>query len=175
MGARPGRCYRDMDKVAWTRYSRKNMSKNYIKAMPHLDIHRFMTGTKANYPVAFDLVAEVSYQHRDNAVEAARQTIVSYLEKKIPGKYLVQVRKYPHYVIRENRMVAGAGADRIQKGMRRAFGKPTERAVRVWEGEALFTVYTYEENEAHVREAFRRASNKLSGNWRTERRELKAA
>ena len=81
------------------------------------------------------------------------------------GNYYFVVRPYPHHIIRENKMVAGAGADRIQKGMRRSFGKPMDRAARLKKNQALFTVYVYKgkSSEAAVREAFRRARMKLSG------------
>jgi large subunit ribosomal protein L10e len=46
------------------------------------------------------------------------------------GYYLV-VRTYPHIVLRENKMIATAGADRLQEGMRKAFGKPIGVAARV--------------------------------------------
>ncbi len=35
------------------------------------------------------------------------------------------------YILRENKMIATAGADRLQEGMRKAFGKPIGLAARV--------------------------------------------
>ena len=45
--------------------------------------------------------------------------------------YYLKVRTYPHQVLRENKMMAFAGADRLQDGMRRSFGKPCGTAARL--------------------------------------------
>ena len=175
MALRPARTIRErFYKQSWSRWSKRNMKKNYVKALPHKDLHQLRSGVgkEEDYPVAFDLVAEQNFLHRDNAIEAARQSVIKHLEKNMPKQFLFIIRVYPHEVIRENRMVAGAGADRIQKGMRRAFGKPTDRGAKIKEGQPIFTVYTYEKNQPHVEEAFRKASRKLSGTWRVVKRNV---
>jgi large subunit ribosomal protein L10e len=63
-------------------------------------------------------------------------------------------------------MIAGAGADRLQKGMRQAFGRPTDLAARLRKGAALFTVKTYKGNVEHMKVAIDRAVRKLSGSYR---------
>jgi large subunit ribosomal protein L10e len=102
---------------------------------------------------------------RDNAIESARQAVNKYLEKLIAGQYYFVVRVYPHHVIRENKMITGAGADRLQKGMRRSFGRPTDCAARIKGSTDLFTIYTYKQHEKKVEEALERAKKKLSGKW----------
>ena len=167
MALRPARTIRDPDKRAYTRKSRRNMKKNYIKTTPHQHIHQFRMGKmQEDFDARIDLIAEQTYYHRDNAFEAARQTANRYIVKQTSGKYYMHVRVFPHHIIRENKMVSGAGADRIQKGMRRAFGKPTTKAALVKKGQALFTVYTYQNFVPVVLEGLRKASRKLSGNWR---------
>jgi len=103
--------------------------------------------------------------HRDNAIEAARQSMNKELEKGALEKYFMQVRVYPHHIVRENKMVAGAGADRIQKGMRGAFGKPMDRAALLKKGQTLFTVESYKSLDGCIRKALIKASRKLSGTW----------
>jgi large subunit ribosomal protein L10e len=44
------------------------------------------------------------------------------MEEKIPGQYYFEVKVYPHHFIRENKMAAGAGADRMATGMTQSFG-----------------------------------------------------
>ena len=167
MGIRPGRAIRDADKVAWTRFSRKKPKKSFIKAMPHADLHQFRMGTeKPDYDGVFSLTSLEAVILRDNAIESARQSSNKYLEETAAGAYYFVVRVYPHHVIRENKMIAGAGADRLQKGMRRAFGRPTDRAARLKVGTPLFTVHTYKANIEHVKKAFDRAMRKLSGKYR---------
>jgi large subunit ribosomal protein L10e len=62
-------------------------------------------------------------------------------------------------------MIAGAGADRLQKGMRQAFGRPTDCAARLKTGTTLFTVHSYKANIEHVKKAIGRATRKLSGSY----------
>lgn len=169
MGIRPAKCVRDGNKVAWTRNSKTSQKDAYIKTMPHKELNQHRMGTsKDDYNAEYNLVLKDGVLIlRDNAIEAARQTANKVLETKMPGNYYFVVRVYPHHIIRENKMVSGAGADRIQKGMRKAFGKPTDRAARLRRNDSLFTVYTYKgkENDDAVREAFRRAKMKLSGKF----------
>lgn len=169
MAIRPAKCIRDGKKVAWTRFSKRRPRKSYIKTMPHkeLNVHR-MGAEKKDYDVVYHLALKDDVLIlRDNAIEAARQSTNKVLEAKMPGNYYFVVRVYPHHIIRENKMVSGAGADRIQKGMRQSFGKPMDRAARLKKNQHLFTVYTYggKANEAAVREAFKRAKMKLSGSY----------
>ncbi|MEW6036577.1 MAG: 50S ribosomal protein L16 [Candidatus Micrarchaeota archaeon] len=167
MGIRPGRAIRDADKVAWTRFSRSKPRKSFIKAMPHADLHQFRMGAmKPDFDCVMSLRADEPVILRDNAIESARQSSNKHLEKVALGNFYFTVRVYPHHIIRENKMIAGAGADRLQKGMRRAFGRPTDRAARLKAGTDLFTVHTYKANAAHARTALVRAQRKLSGKFR---------
>ncbi len=167
MGIRPGRAIRDMDKVAWTRYSKSKPRKSYIKAMPHQDLQQFRMGIrKDDYGLVLSLEAQEDVILRDNAIESARQSANKLLEKTIPNNYYFIVRIFPHHVIRENKMIAGAGADRLQKGMRQSFGRPTDKAARVYSGGPLFTVHTYKQHETLIKEALNRARKKLSGTFK---------
>ena len=166
MGIRPAKAFRDPDKVAWTRYSKKP-AKCYIKTMPHADLHQFRMGVKKDdYDLVVHLVSQKEIIVRDNAIESARQSANKHLEGNINGSYYFIVRTYPHHVIRENKMIAGAGADRLQKGMRRSFGRPSDRAARFDKGTEVFTIYTYKQNMEHVKKAFERAKRKLSGPYK---------
>jgi large subunit ribosomal protein L10e len=167
MGIRPARAIRDADKVAWTRFSRSKPRKSFIKAMPHADLHQFRMGTmKPDFDLVLSIKAEEPIILRDNAIESARQSSNKHLEKMVPGAFYFMVRVYPHHVIRENKMIAGAGADRLQKGMRQAFGRPTDRAARLKAGTKLFTIYSYKANEEHLKLALVRALRKISGKFR---------
>jgi len=167
MGIRPAKSLRDPDKVAWTRFSRKP-AKSYIKVMPHADLHQFRMGVdKADYDLNVDLVSQQEIIVRDNAIESARQSANKHLEKEIgAGAYHFVVRPYPHHIIRENKMIAGAGADRLQKGMRRSFGRPMDRAARFDKGTVVFSVRTYKNNLETVKVALTRAIRKISGNYK---------
>jgi len=62
-------------------------------------------------------------------------------------------------------MISGAGADRLQKGMRKSFGRPTDRAARFYKHQKVFILHTYKQNLPHVKVAFTRAMRKLSGSY----------
>ena len=167
MGIRPGRSIRDPDKVAWTRFSRSRPRKSFIKSMPHADLHQFRMGVvKPDYDCTVALRAEDAVILRDNAIESARQTSNKYLEKNVAGAYYFMVMVYPHHIVRENKMIAGAGADRLQKGMRQAFGRPTDRAARLGVGTDLFTIRSYKANIEHMKKSLDKATKKISGRYR---------
>lgn len=167
MGLRPARTMRDINKPAWTRYSKKKPRKSYVKSMPHKNLNTFETGElKPDYDIKVLLVSKDVVQVRDNAIEAARQSAGRHLEKHVQGNYKFWVRKYPHIVVRENRMLSGAGADRLSKGMRKSFGKPSDLAARMRSGDTIFEVHTYKKFADAVSEAFRKAGQKMSGNYK---------
>ncbi|MBM3229889.1 50S ribosomal protein L16 [Candidatus Parvarchaeota archaeon] len=166
MGLRPGRTCRDTNKTAWSRFSKKKPRKSFVKALPHLSLNVYNMGViSGNYDSQYDLVTTIGIQLRDNALEAGRQAANKYLEKVLLNGYSFKVRVYPHNVIRENRMIAGAGADRLQKGMRQAFGRPTSRAARMMANQPVFTIKTSQANRHHVMEAYRRARIKLGSTF----------
>ena len=166
MALRPARCYRKIERP-YTRVAVKVPDKNYIGANPAVRIRRFVQGElRPDYDTVYYLVAEDKLQVRDNAIEAARLAIIRFLEKKVQKKFWMRVRAYPHHVLRENRQLTGAGADRLQKGMRRAFGRPVGRAAQVYPGKVMFEIVTYRSYEPYVREAFRRASMKMPGRYK---------
>jgi large subunit ribosomal protein L10e len=59
-------------------------------------------------------------------------------------------------------MATGAGADRVQDGMRRAFGKAVGTAARVKSNQRIFTIYMNPQNFVKAKEALRRASMKIA-------------
>ncbi|HQT44557.1 MAG TPA: 50S ribosomal protein L16 [Candidatus Micrarchaeota archaeon] len=166
MGLRPGRTCKTLEKTAWARFSKRKPRKSFVKAMPHRNLNVYNMGdAKAKYEIQFDLTSSADQQRRDNAIESGRQAANKFLEKLIPNGYFFKVRAYPHNVIRENKMIAGAGADRLQKGMRKAFGRPTTRGARMRTGQILFSIKTTMANRANVLEAFLRAKKKLGSDF----------
>lgn len=159
MPQRPGRCYRNITQQAYTR-------KEFIHGGPQPKITIFTMGNKTpavgEYPVKMSIYAKEPAQIRHNALEAARQAANKYLAKMI-GKedFLLQIRVYPHHVLRENKMMAFAGADRLQDGMKQAFGKPTGTAARVHTGQILIEVSVKADAADIAKQALHRAAMKL--------------
>jgi large subunit ribosomal protein L10e len=69
--------------------------------------------------------------------------------------YHLKVRVYPHQVLRENKMMAFAGADRLQDGMRLSFGKPAGTAARVRFMQPIIDVYVPADKKEVARTALK--------------------
>lgn len=84
---------------------------------------------------------------------------------KIAGKegFHMRVRAHPYHVIRINKMLSCAGADRLQTGMRGAFGKPNGTVARVNIGQIILSVRTRDAHRATAIEALRRSQYKFPG------------
>jgi len=68
---------------------------------------------------------------------------------------------YPHVVLRENKMIFGAHADRLQDGMRNAFGKAIGLAARVKPGQSLILADINEDGLEAATLALKRGGAKL--------------
>jgi len=102
-------------------------------------------------------------QISSNALEAIRITVNSPLQVSIGRtNYRMRIRPKPFQKYRENRMLAFAGADRVQSGMRNSFGRSTGVCARVRAGAIIVDVGTHLKNLDVVRERLRIASMKIS-------------
>jgi len=164
MPLRPARCYTQQEKPPYTR-------KEYIQGIPPPKITKFTMGNpKGSYKYVVKLIAESKCIVRHNALEAARVAAHRHLSTRVgEDNFFLVVKKYPHHVLRENKMLAFAGADRLQDGMRLAFGKPIGVAAIVSPGDEIITVYIANEKDIeNTREALRRAKSKLPEGYRIE-------
>ena len=84
---------------------------------------------------------------------------------KMAGKdsFHLRVRCHPWHVLRINKMLTCAGADRLQTGMRHAFGKPYGLVARVRIGQIILSIRSKDSAKPHVLEALRRAKYKFPG------------
>jgi len=156
MVRRAARCYSMIDRKPYTR-------KEYIKGGPESKIRIFDAGSPGKeFGITIGLFAEKDRQVAHNALEAARVTVNRYISEKIDKeKYHFKICVYPHHIIRENKILSGAGADRVSDGMRLAFGRPMGRAARVYTGQRILYVRVDKENFALAKEAVRRARYKF--------------
>jgi len=153
--------YRRLERP-YTRIS-KFKKKSYIKADPNPRIVMFGMGDpKKKFQYRLDLISKDSMQVRDNALESARQTSNRLLEKNLgPGSYYFKIRIYPHHILRENPLAAGAGADRFSTGMSHSFGKPIGIAARIRKGQKLMTIDVDKTHIPLAKKALKRAYQKL--------------
>jgi len=144
MALRKASSYSKMKAVPYTRTSKKK-GLAYIKTVPPQAIVKFSMGNSSAYnegkfPYKLIMVADQAGQIRNNALEACRQFIHKELETKFLNQYVFKVVPYPHHIQRENKMLTGAGADRMSSGMQLSFGKAIGKAALVKPGTEIFIV-----------------------------------
>ena len=150
------RNYREVKGQAYTR-------KKYIRGSPASKIVKFTMGTPSNtYEYQALLIAEKAVQIRHNALEAARIASNRVLSEKLgTNNYLLKILPFPHVVLRENKMIFGAHADRLQDGMRNAFGKAIGLAARVKPGQSLILANINKDGIELATQALKRGGAKL--------------
>lgn len=136
--------------------------KKYMRGFPPPKITKFTMGDPASsFEYQASLIAQREVQVRHNALEAARIATNRLLSEKLGKNYCLQILPYPHVVLRENKMIFGAHADRLQDGMKRSFGKPIGTAARVKPNQAVIIVNVNEDGLEVAKEALKRGGAKL--------------
>jgi large subunit ribosomal protein L10e len=180
MGRRPFRCYRYCKNKPYPK-------SRYNRGVPDSKIRIFDLGRKRasvdDFPYCVHLVSDEYEQLSSEALEAARICANKYVTKT-SGKdsFHLRVRVHPFHVLRINKMLSCAGADRcvgidfcachifsfarvnsLQTGMRGAWGKPYGTVARVNIGQIILSIRTKDNNASVVWEALRRARYKFPG------------
>eukprot|EP00898_Chlorokybus_atmophyticus_P003748 jgi/Chlat1/4374/Chrsp29S04517 len=140
----------------------------FCRGVPDPKIRIYDVGMKRKsvdeFPYCVHLVSWEKENVSSEALEAARIACNKYMVK-FAGKeaFHLRVRVHPFHVLRINKMLSCAGADRLQTGMRGAFGKPLGTCARVAIGQVLLSVRCKDNNGVHACEALRRAKFKFPG------------
>ena len=137
--------------------------KDYIRKIPGSRIVQYDMGNLgAEFPLTVTLAVKEPAELSHNALEAARIAANRYMQRR-SGRmgYHLKIRVYPHHIVRENPMATGAGADRVQDGMRKAFGKPVSSVALVKANQRILTIKTNKRNFNDAKEALRRAAMKF--------------
>lgn len=150
------------------------IKSRYCRGVPDSKIRIYDCGAKKTpvdaFPFVAHLVSDEKEQISSCALEAARVSCNKYMVKTT-GKegYHIRTRLHPFHVIRQNKMLSCAGADRLSSGMRGSYGKPSEMAARVSIGQIIVSVRSKDSNGDHVIEALRRAKFKFPGRQKVMR------
>mmetsp|Transcript_15846 Transcript_15846/g.15992 ORF Transcript_15846/g.15992 Transcript_15846/m.15992 type:complete len:215 (+) Transcript_15846:93-737(+) len=161
MGRRPARCVRFQKNKPY-------IKSRFCRGVPDAKIRIFDCGSKRagvdQFPFVAHLMSDEKEQLTSAALEAARVACNKYMIKNA-GKdsFHIRTRAHPFHVIRQNKMLSCAGADRLSSGMRGSYGKPMEMAARIDIGEMIISVRSKDSNAPHVIEALRRAKFKFPG------------
>jgi large subunit ribosomal protein L10e len=161
MGRRPARCYRYCKNKPY-------IKSRYLRGVPDAKIAIFDVGKRAastdEFPLCVHLVCGEKQQLGSECLEAGRIVVNKYMFKTA-GKdsFHLRIRLHPYHVLRQNKMLSCAGADRLSSGMRHAFGKALGVCARVNIGQIIYSVRSRVDNRAKIVEAMRRASYKFAG------------
>lgn len=160
-GLRKGHCYNKIERP-YTRRS-KFKKKGFIKAVPTIKVVRYSAGEpKKNFEYRVCLYTKSDVQIRHNAIESARQIINRHLNQRIGNaNYYFQINMYPHHILRENKMLGGAHADRLQSGMAHSFGKAIGLAAQAKKGKVLFSVRVNADKIGVVTECLKKAVTRI--------------
>tara|TARA_B100000686_G_scaffold82037_1_gene88577 strand:+ start:1359 stop:1859 length:501 start_codon:yes stop_codon:yes gene_type:complete len=153
-----GACYRQGNGQPYA-------NTRHIKGKPQIKIAKFNSGNKnGQFDYCVQLLINEKVQIRHMAIESTRLAANKTLEK-VTGEtgYSSRLRIYPHIRLRENKLIAAAGADRLSEGMRRAFGKANSLAARVRQGQVIMEMNVKKEHVEAASNALRKACVKLPG------------
>lgn len=161
MGRRPSRCYRYQKNKPYPK-------SRFNRGVPDPKIRMYDGGKKkgnwSDFPACVHMVSYEKEQITSEALEAARIAANKYMQNKA-GKdgFHIRIRVHPWHVVRINKMLSCAGADRLQTGMRHAFGKALCKSARVEIGSILISIRCRTNYVKHAQEALRRAKFKFPG------------
>merc|ERR1711865_182351 len=161
MGRRPAKCYRYCKNKPFPK-------SRFCRGVPDAKIRIYEVGKKRipcdDFPAAVHMVSDEYQQISSEALEAARIACNKYMVTNAGKDFFhIRMRPHPFHVLRINKMLSCAGADRLQTGMRGAFGKSYGTAARVNIGQVLISMRCRDQVGKHALEALRRAKYKIAG------------
>merc|ERR1712022_49579 len=110
------------------------------------------------------LVCYEKEQITSEALEASRIACNKYMQTNCGREnFHMRIRIHPWHTVRINKMLSCAGADRLQQGMRGAFGKPYIKTARVAIDQVLMSIRTRPQNLEYAKEAMNRSRFKFAG------------
>lgn len=166
MAPRKASCYSKMRAVPYTRKSKKQ-KLSYIKAVPNSKVTKYRMGDlegyrNGKYKTIMTIRSKEFVQMRDMALEASRQYLNRFFTEEFGKEFYFELKPYPHHVIRENKMLTGAGADRMSTGMALSFGRTTGRSALIQKGSPIFIVaINGTKNEQVARKLFNSIKSRL--------------
>ena len=161
MGRRPARCYRYCKNKPYPK-------SRFNRGVPDPRIRQYDCGKKTAeadmFPACVHLVSWEREQVGSEALEAARVAANKHMITH-GGKdsFHLRIRVHPWHVIRINKMLSCAGADRIQTGMRHAYGKAYCKCARVKIGSILMSIRSKPKDLDKAIAALQKAKFKFAG------------
>merc|ERR1711957_103588 len=165
MGRRPARCYRYC-------HGKPYPKSRFCRGVPDPKIRIYDCGKKRTpcdeFPAAAHMVCDEMQQLTSESLEAARIATNKYMVTNAGRDFFhIRMRPHPYDVLRINKTLSCAGADRLSTGMRGAFGKAYGTAARIEIGQVILSIRTKEEKLPIACEALRRSAFKFAGRCKT--------
>jgi len=163
---RPWHCYKNWESRPYQYKRSWNHKREFARGGTQSKIVRYWGGTTdvpwEEWELVVGLKVNKKVQVSSNALEAVRITINSALTNSLGRtSFRLNIRPKPFHKYRENRMLAFAGADRVQSGMRNSFGRSMGVAARVRAGQIISEVGCDLKNLPIVRDRLRVAGMKI--------------
>jgi large subunit ribosomal protein L10e len=166
MARRPWSCYKTHKRPAYQKKRSRSHRKEFVRGGPDSVLRMYDTGNRTRprdeweLSLGIKIMNDVQLSHR--TLEAIRTSLNRNLQKTLSkDDYLIRIRPHPWQMIRENKMMAFAGADRLQSGMRNSFGRVTGRAARVHADQVIVEVFCNFRNKDKVIKFLKTAAYKL--------------
>jgi len=135
--------------------------KEYVHGAPSPTITIFEMGDlKGEYNAELVIRAAETGVLSDRSLEALRVHVNRALGAKTE-KFYYKISRYPHVILRGKKWLAFAGADRISSGMKKAFGKPSGRALEVRKNQEIAVVRVDKSEVEYVKKVLKSVTPKL--------------
>lgn len=123
---------------------------------------KFTVGTTGDYTHELSLVALREKFVPEVVLESVRLALGHALADIKDRQYVFRILPYPHHILRTNKILGTAKAERISEGMRRSFGKSIGlKAAHVKKNQAIVKLWVYEEYLKLAKNALRIAKGKI--------------
>merc|ERR1711935_932671 len=161
MGRRPSRCYRYQKNKPYPK-------SRFNRGVPDSKVRMYDCGKKkaehSQFSACVHLVCYEKEQITSEALEASRIAANKDMIVNCGRDHFhLRIRVHPWHCVRINKMLSCAGADRLQQGMRGAFGKVLCKSARVGIGQILLSMRVENDQVSHAKEALRLAKAKFPG------------
>merc|ERR1712087_265616 len=130
----------------------------YNRGVPDPKLRLYDGGKKKSqwrdFPCSVHLVSKEKEMISSESLESARIAANKYMVMNTAKDgFHLRIRPHPWHTVRINKMLSCAGADRLQQGMRGAFGKALCRSARVGIGQILLSIRTTPDKVKYAKEA----------------------
>jgi large subunit ribosomal protein L10e len=159
-------CYARIRSPAYQKKRSRSHRKEFVRGGADPKIRMFDMGNREkpldDWELSLGLIVDHTRQVSHFALEAIRVSLNRRLQQDL-GKdgFHVRIRIHPYQIYRENRMLAFAGADRLQSGMRNSFGRCIGPCARIKAGQTIAEAFCDFKSKDTVIDALRIIKYKL--------------